>query len=529
MAFDAGQPLPRAAERRSNFFPGAGTHLSSLVPPTAADHTVIRQKASFLAPVSRLGTNPAVFDVGGPGAPQSGNCSFRTYHGPFGLEPGPLQWVSQIGDLGSTLGLDDPNDGLQGLLGALLLSSLDGSLESRQLGPETPVGRPLETSSRETPFTPNLDTLKNRDFSTSFSTPVSASSSPEFTVSGLQLPTFQSIWSSDSTPKVSASSVLTKTVIDEYLTPKLNDFRFVENEDPFSPFPARNLSFSADNSVSASPVFMRTEISQPKESSTTHLTPSSGFNFYLTKVKNATFVPSADYNRADFSLDKKNRVLGEVALLKSSDRRKSTEKWPRGEDLEKKPRKGSEGKENRPLHEKQSLKSTNKEKTSRALERLAKDPEKGKSPAPKSMTIEGQTREIRLNLRAPSRSFSQLEAPNSNHAILASLSDHTNVDKNFCSTFYKRNDQGYMFIKESSSSGNSLKVNGSSLKSWVVLKVKLGHSGGPDSSRKVKVDTKYMPIWRPATGGGSGGFGKRHGKKKRVNVLKRFGRKQSEA
>lgn len=534
MAFEACQRLPRAAERRSNFFPGPGTHLSNLVPSTAADHTVLRQRASILAPVSRLGTTLAVFGMGDFTPAQNGSNGLGIQHGSYGLETSPFgnesaPWSTQIGDPAS--GIADAKDGLQRLLGSLLLSSLDGSLENHQLSPEKLTRRPSETVSREMPFTPNLDKRKLRDFDTSFSTSGSASSSPEFTVSGLQLPKFQSIWSSESTPKVRASTTLTKTVIDEYLTPKLDDFRFVENDDPFIPFPVRTLSFSADNSVSASPIMTRTEISQPKEPYTTHLTPSSGLNFYLSKVKNATFVPSYDYSRPNVPVDQKTRdrtELGETrSFLKATEPRKSADKWPRGEELEKKSRKTIDEKE-------QKGKPTNKEKSISILERLTnsatekeKGPKSRKYHAPKSINIDGEPHEIHLNLARASFSKSGLENTHHNLAMLSSLSDRIKVDENFCSTFYKRNKQGYMFIKESSSSSSSLKVNGTNLRSWVFLKVNLGHSGGPESARKVKVDTKDMPIWRPANGGASGGYGKRHGKKNRANVLKRFGRKNS--
>lgn len=62
--------------------------------------------------------------------------------------------------------------------------------------------------------------------------------------------------------------------------------------------------------------------------------------------------------------------------------------------------------------------------------------------------------------------------------------------EDFCSTFYKRNSNGYMFIRESS---NSLKVNSSGSKSWVTIRVKLGNR----EPRKIKVDVKRLPEWKP--------------------------------
>lgn len=62
--------------------------------------------------------------------------------------------------------------------------------------------------------------------------------------------------------------------------------------------------------------------------------------------------------------------------------------------------------------------------------------------------------------------------------------------EDFCSTFYKRNTHGYMFIRELS---NSLKVNASGPKSWVTLKIKLGEQ----EQQKMKVDVKRLPVWKP--------------------------------
>lgn len=62
--------------------------------------------------------------------------------------------------------------------------------------------------------------------------------------------------------------------------------------------------------------------------------------------------------------------------------------------------------------------------------------------------------------------------------------------EDYCSTFYKRNKHGYMFIRESSS---SLKVNNSGPKSWVTIKLKLGKL----EQQKLKVDAKKLPVWKP--------------------------------
>lgn len=62
--------------------------------------------------------------------------------------------------------------------------------------------------------------------------------------------------------------------------------------------------------------------------------------------------------------------------------------------------------------------------------------------------------------------------------------------EDFCSTFYKRNNHGYMFIREGS---NSPKVNSSGPKSWVTINVKLFDA----DQKKLKVDVKRLPVWRP--------------------------------
>lgn len=62
--------------------------------------------------------------------------------------------------------------------------------------------------------------------------------------------------------------------------------------------------------------------------------------------------------------------------------------------------------------------------------------------------------------------------------------------EDYCSTFYKRNKHGYMFIREPSS---SLKVNSSGPKSWVTIKLKLGNQ----DTQKLKVDVRKLPEWKP--------------------------------
>lgn len=61
--------------------------------------------------------------------------------------------------------------------------------------------------------------------------------------------------------------------------------------------------------------------------------------------------------------------------------------------------------------------------------------------------------------------------------------------ENYCSTFYRRNRHGYMFIRETS---NALKVNSNGPKSWVTLRVRMGRE-----AHKVKVDVRRLPVWKP--------------------------------
>ncbi|KAG7662695.1 uncharacterized protein J8A68_003754 [[Candida] subhashii] len=77
--------------------------------------------------------------------------------------------------------------------------------------------------------------------------------------------------------------------------------------------------------------------------------------------------------------------------------------------------------------------------------------------------------------------------------ILAPESMTNRYSEDYCSTFYKRNIHGYMFTKEPS---NSLKVSNTGNKSWVQLKIDL-IPGERKFSRKLKVDVKELPIWKP--------------------------------
>lgn len=104
--------------------------------------------------------------------------------------------------------------------------------------------------------------------------------------------------------------------------------------------------------------------------------------------------------------------------------------------------------------------------------------------------------------------------------LLRDFESQTPQHKEYCSTFYKRNSHGYMFVREPA---NSLKVNSNGVgsKSWVQLKVKLPAKASTttttttttttsnasntltstvttSTSRSIKVDVRRLPHWKPA-------------------------------
>lgn len=94
----------------------------------------------------------------------------------------------------------------------------------------------------------------------------------------------------------------------------------------------------------------------------------------------------------------------------------------------------------------------------------------------------------------------QIKLPNSNQKIKKlgnkRLFNHLddsfiNYGENYVSTFYKRNKNRYMFIKENTT---SLKVNSVGSKSWVVIKLRLNNKL---VKKKLKVDINQLPVWNP--------------------------------
>lgn len=123
-----------------------------------------------------------------------------------------------------------------------------------------------------------------------------------------------------------------------------------------------------------------------------------------------------------------------------------------------------------------------------------------------------------LVVKLPTSSRETPRCPKFHDYFLRENNDINHED--YCSTFYKRNSLGYMFIKEPS---NTLKVNNSGPRSWVQLKIKFPYSA---NTRKLKVDIKLLPFWKPINLNiKDSSKTKRIVKDKRkYNVLKRFNR-----
>ncbi|CAH2354137.1 hypothetical protein CLIB1423_14S02938 [[Candida] railenensis] len=100
--------------------------------------------------------------------------------------------------------------------------------------------------------------------------------------------------------------------------------------------------------------------------------------------------------------------------------------------------------------------------------------------------------------------------------------------EDYCSTFYKRNHNGYMFVKEPA---NSIKINSNGIgtKSWVQIKLNLPSKANSLNksvgSRKIKIDIRQLPNWKPPSN-------KSSSKAKRTNTRKResndFSRRKSD-
>ncbi|CUM45947.1 unnamed protein product [Debaryomyces fabryi] len=133
-------------------------------------------------------------------------------------------------------------------------------------------------------------------------------------------------------------------------------------------------------------------------------------------------------------------------------------------------------------------------------------------PSKKVKTVSNNQAVVRL----PAGTRETRRCPKFRDYFLQQNNDVNSED--YCSTFYKRNSLGYMFIKEPS---NSLKVNSSGPRSWVQLKIKFPDTA---SAKKLKVDIKKLPFWKPINVNlkDPSRSKKSLKDKRRFNVLKRF-------
>lgn len=83
---------------------------------------------------------------------------------------------------------------------------------------------------------------------------------------------------------------------------------------------------------------------------------------------------------------------------------------------------------------------------------------------------------------------STVKLPDFDHLVMTLKNGELYLE-DYCLTFYKRNDHGYMFIREPTT---LLKVNFTGSRQWVQVKVKM-----PGVSKKTKVNIKNLPVWKP--------------------------------
>lgn len=136
------------------------------------------------------------------------------------------------------------------------------------------------------------------------------------------------------------------------------------------------------------------------------------------------------------------------------------------------------------------------------------------TPRPKKQVVSNTNTQLIVKL--PAKATETPQFPKFHNYFLGEKNDVNNED--YCSTFYKRNSLGFMFIKEPS---NSLKVNNSGPRSWVQLKIKFPDT---NSAKKLKVDIKQLPFWKPINlNAKDTSRAKKISKdKKKLNILKRF-------
>lgn len=300
----------------------------------------------------------------------------------------------------------------------------------------------------------------------------------------------QSIWSNNPAT-LTTSSHLMPSVND--LTPKLNEFRFKTDFD------------------------LQQEFHQIEPEAEL----KKSYNIYLNRVNNPSFVPSSsnidtrmyhsrEVHNSIETGNYHNRIETGEHHNSNPDERRFRNSITETRDYIKNSRSGSKGSFSEQLHATNDAEVLNKK-----MEKIDK-----------IMSISKKNISIKINLPRNYKSKEKLVSPANLNRILLDQISSTAVkyQEDYCSTFYKRNKHKYMFIKESS---NSLKVNNSGGKSWVTVKLNLI----PDqaSKKKLKVDIKNLPVWKPINLNQSMNYDKPKGRSKRPdvkhNVLKRFGKK----
>lgn len=289
----------------------------------------------------------------------------------------------------------------------------------------------------------------------------------------------QSIWSNHPTPNIND------------ITPKLNEFQFKNDmpydislkQDNFNDFPLRSETnlhdFQLKNEPNVSEIqYQRQYISVIDPNSSPELKKS--FNIYLSRVNNPSFVPS-------------NSITETREYINST------------------------GPSTEHAHITNDSETLNKK-----IEKIDKLINKSKQ---KNVPVKVN---LPKNYKFKEKSIKLVSPVNFNKLLLDQInSSSVKYQEDYCSTFYKRNKHKYMFIKESS---NSLKVNNSGGKSWVTIKLNLNEN--QLNKKKLKVDIKNLPIWKPINlNQTSINFDKpKLSKSKKIdlkhnNMLKRFGKR----
>lgn len=281
---------------------------------------------------------------------------------------------------------------------------------------------------------------------------------------------------------LSSSSIWSevKTGIPPVLTLKLGNSLFEDTDDVFLPF------FGEEEKTTPLPNIDPNEKEGKREKE----------NIYLTKVNNPAFIPTC-FNESTIPKVQTAKALPKVmvktVLENKKIRKRSEQRNSEGspdarsskQNSQYDTKKGQLNKNPKYLNDKKRLLPTTRRYSYSKLE--------------KTENISSFTKEnVKLNLGNP-RIPNLTSNDYFNRDILQAPEAVANrYLEDYCSTFYKRNIHGYMFTREPS---NSLKVSTTGNKSWVQLKIKLGNQEGNNQklplSRKLKVDVRELPVWKP--------------------------------